>query len=506
MPFFCYFIFLFSLFQIESSNELVFVMTHFRHGARAPQKFYQDYLDYVKEKWENPGELTGVGQRMHFLLGLRNRIRYIDEFKFLKESFDPHEILIYSSPFNRTLVSVSSQLQGLYPQSVKKGEVLSLEQEEYSKPQVDVDCEKINNVISSLNGSALPNSMIIAPVRMINNNERKITLYDIEGCKDKRDAIKKNNSETLESLINLVKTFNDLYKEKLNHFYEKEEEYNLTFINEFCDAFITDYTDRRNMTELNNAGINFEKLLDFCYDFERSNFRDWVLGDKEHVLAHLEISKLMREFIHYMKQRVDAHINGEDLDNKFEDYSKPKMMMVSGHDSTISCYEIILMEVFGIDLDSFQYPRFASQIAFEVTVDDNDKLNKTYKDYIINYYFNDKLEISVNMQEFIDKITPHIWSDKQIADFCGLDSDKDDEHKEDEHKEDEHKEGENKGDNNNNQQSYKENNSSKVALIIFIILTIIFLTISVILFIQLKKAKREKSSENFNSLIPKSSE
>lgn len=504
MSFFCYFIFLFSLFQIESSNELVFVMTHFRHGARAPQKFYKGYLDYIKEKWENPGELTAVGQRMHFLLGLRNRIRYIDELNFLKESFDPHEILIYSSPFNRTLVSVSSQLQGLYPQSAKKGEVLSSEQEELSKPQVDVDCEKINNVVSSLNGSALPNSMIIAPVRMINNNERKITIYDIEGCTEKRDAIKKNNSETLDSLINLVKTFNDLYKEKLNIFYDKEEEYNLKFIEEFCDAFITDYTDRREMTELNKIGINFENVLGFCYDFERLNFKDWISGDEGHVLAHLEISKLMREFIHYMKQRVDAHINGEDLDNKFEDYSRPKMMMVSGHDSTISCYEIILMEVFGKDSDFFQYPKFASQIAFEVTADDNDKVNKTYQDYIINYYFNDKLELSVNMQEFIDKITPHIWSDKQINDFCGLD--KDDEHKEDEHKEDEHKEEEKKDDNNNNQQNYNENNSSKVALIIFIILTVIFLTISVILFIQLKKAKKTKASENFNALIPKSGE
>jgi len=59
---------------------------------------------------------------MHYLLGLRNRIRYIDELKFLSDKFDPHEILIYSTSVNRTLVSVSAQLQGLYPQSAEKGE------------------------------------------------------------------------------------------------------------------------------------------------------------------------------------------------------------------------------------------------------------------------------------------------------------------------------------------------------------------------------------------------
>ena len=53
---------------------------------------------------------------MHYLLGLRNRERYITgQYKFLNEKFDPHEILIYSSSLNRTLLSAASQLQGLYP-------------------------------------------------------------------------------------------------------------------------------------------------------------------------------------------------------------------------------------------------------------------------------------------------------------------------------------------------------------------------------------------------------
>ena len=78
---FCNFFLIYS--KSESEEEkLIFVMTHFRHGARAPQHYYfpDDYKDYVKEYWDNPGELTGVGQRMHYLLGIRNRLRYIDEF------------------------------------------------------------------------------------------------------------------------------------------------------------------------------------------------------------------------------------------------------------------------------------------------------------------------------------------------------------------------------------------------------------------------------------------
>ena len=113
----------------DGDDRLVFLYTHFRHGSRAPMDIKDDFTDLLGEKWNNPGELTGIGQRMHYLLGLRNRIRYIEKEKFLSEKFDPHEILIYSSNLNRTMLSAASQLQGLYPQSSKKGETLTDAQE-----------------------------------------------------------------------------------------------------------------------------------------------------------------------------------------------------------------------------------------------------------------------------------------------------------------------------------------------------------------------------------------
>ena len=468
-------IFIISFDKAESSEKLVFVMTHFRHGARAPQNYYTEHLDYIKQSWTNPGELTGLGQRMHYLLGLRNRIRYIDEYKFLNEAFNPHEILIYSSPFNRTINSVSSQLQGLYPQSVKKGEIIRDDQEPYSRPQVRINYTKIDEEKEKLGNYALPNSMMIAPVRMINNNEKKIIIYDIEPCTLKRDEIKKKNSETLESLINIVKDFTQRFGAKLDIFYGKKENYNnITFLDNFCDAFIAGYTDRRNLEELKNVDLDPEELIDFCFEFQKLNFRDWIAGDDKHVLAHVEVSKLMKEFIHYMLERVDADIRKEDIKSKYEDYSRPKMMMVSAHDSTISMNEIFLMEVFGENQDFYKYPRFAAQIAFEVITDDS-KDNRTRDDYYIKYYFNDELVFTKKIQEFIDKVTPHIWSDKQIDDFCGFEGAK------------------------------NEYSTQATLLIMFISLTVIFFTSTLVLSIKLVK---DKKSENTNkiSLLPKNSE
>lgn len=116
------------LFAIADTDEkLIFLITHYRHGARAPNNLDDNFLDTLKEKWTNPGELTGIGERMHYLLGFRNRKRYIEEKHFLSEKYDPHEILIYSSFYNRTLVSAASQLQGFYPQNEGLGETLTEE-------------------------------------------------------------------------------------------------------------------------------------------------------------------------------------------------------------------------------------------------------------------------------------------------------------------------------------------------------------------------------------------
>ena len=180
------------LIKIINCEQLIFVSTHFRHGARAPTEVDSNYLDHVKEKWTNPGELTAIGQRMHYVLGLRNRMRYItDTYQFLSEKFDSHEILIYSSAFNRTILSAYAQLQGLYPEDEGLGLTLNEIQEKNAVPDLKYDYIEIEKKINKIKGYAMPNLMTLIPVRMINDNEKKITLYDIGECQKKRDEIKK---------------------------------------------------------------------------------------------------------------------------------------------------------------------------------------------------------------------------------------------------------------------------------------------------------------------------
>ena len=99
----------------SEKEELKFVFQMHRHGARAPFTGVKNEKDCFKESWINDGEISEVGKRMHYLLGVRNRKRFIQNYKFLNENYDPQEILIYSTDVNRTIQSIYSQLQGLFP-------------------------------------------------------------------------------------------------------------------------------------------------------------------------------------------------------------------------------------------------------------------------------------------------------------------------------------------------------------------------------------------------------
>ena len=472
----------------DNNNKLIFVVTHFRHGARAPQSINDNYLDLLREKWTNPGELTGIGQRMHFILGLRNRRRYIYQEKFLSEKFDPHEILIYSSSLNRTLTSVSAQLQGLYPQSAKKGEVLTEAQKKFSYPQVDCNDFYIQEIIDKLDDSALPDYMMLAPIRMINNNERKIILFDLEGCKEKREEVKKKNRESLQILKDFTKDFNNKYRIILNNFLgDSPIEYDLDKIVSFCDTFISDYIDTRELTDFKHTGINFTELENTCYETIGLHFYYHLSGDEQKVLPHLETSKLMGEFIYYMKKRVDADINGENLEENYKDYSKPKMLMLSGHDSTLSSHEVFLLEAFELNYSYYRFPKFASQMAFEVTRKIEGP-KSSYSDYIVHYYFNDEEIYNLTFKDFIEKVEPHIWTDKQINDFCGFD--------------DEIDPVKNKS-NINYQNNDNAKTTYKILMIIFIVLSIIFLSSTIYLAKKLNKMKnnQEQYLNPLNQLI-----
>ena len=64
------------------NNELIFVYEHVRHGARGPSSEYRSlfnnktFYDEYNIHWDGDGELTMKGKFQHYILGIKNRLKY----------------------------------------------------------------------------------------------------------------------------------------------------------------------------------------------------------------------------------------------------------------------------------------------------------------------------------------------------------------------------------------------------------------------------------------------
>ena len=128
-----------------NSRELIFVYEHVRHGARGPSSSYDsifyDGRDEYNVNWTYDGELSAIGKRQHYFLGVRNRIKYQGLINF--DHYNPMEILIHATDYNRTHQSINSELLGMFGNTREK----ELTKEELERFQMI----NLNNMIKKNN-------------------------------------------------------------------------------------------------------------------------------------------------------------------------------------------------------------------------------------------------------------------------------------------------------------------------------------------------------------------
>lgn len=95
-----------------SAEKLVFALDLIRHGDRTPI----DAIPTVPYQWQiGLGQLTAEGMRQEFEMGKRFRKRYVDQTHLLPSNYQRTTMYVYSTDYERTLMSAESLLMGLYP-------------------------------------------------------------------------------------------------------------------------------------------------------------------------------------------------------------------------------------------------------------------------------------------------------------------------------------------------------------------------------------------------------
>ena len=97
----------------SSEDNLYFVVTTYRHGARYP--FVN--VDFFGNGIRHKGALTNYGAYQHLEIGKKYRERYSN---FLDMNFNPKEMYIRSSDVERTVISTMKELEGLFGKSIGK--------------------------------------------------------------------------------------------------------------------------------------------------------------------------------------------------------------------------------------------------------------------------------------------------------------------------------------------------------------------------------------------------
>ena len=235
----------------------------------------------------------------------------------------------------------------------------------------------------------------------------RLDILNLKSCRG-------SGSLNIPSVYNLVDEFNVKYKEKFNQFKGIEREDNYTFkeLKDICNHFISDYVDGRKMTNFSTI-FDLEEFYEYC-------LRQFEVAEGEIKITTNETeyafgTYFMELLINYTKVKID-----EDLG--IINSTNPKMLIVSGHDSTVNTQQFFMQLALGGSKEYFRNPTFTSQMAFEIKRNDDDKKNRNYSDYFINYYFNDELILNMTVDKFFNIMEPHLLSNEQINAVCGLSS------------------------------------------------------------------------------------
>ena len=268
--------------------------------------------------------------------------------------------------------------------------------------------------------------MTLAPVRVIGDYDGEINVYAFDSCIEKMNEIRQQNNE-ISQLKDYIKNFNEKYAVNWNKYFNKETaEFDFNEISSICDAFLSNYVEKKEMKEFKEkSGINFDELKEDCFDFFGKDFLYSFHGDKDKIYAHSDSSNILREELYFMKRRLDTDITPENEDANLKDFSRHKMLMYSGHDSTITADIILILYALGINAtELYYYPRYASQLSLEVRTSKSKCSN--YSDYYLLGLLDQTELFKVNAQEFIDKVGNEIWNQENVNDFCELNSNLDD--------------------------------------------------------------------------------
>ena len=387
----------------QASSKLEMVVEVFRHGAREPTSS----PPYDDEKWvEYEGELTSAGLRQQYLLGKEMRKKYIEKLHFIPNSFNHSQIYVRSTDSNRTIMSVTSHLLGLYP--LGAGDKFP---DEYPL-KLAIPPYKADFEIEDLGYDVLPGRYQPIPVHIVERSKDTL-LASYDACP------LYENIKSAQKKTDLYKSF----EEKFKPFFNKvagvlniSKEVKLSTLGTitsdiFCDVF-QNIPVPKNLTQ---------ELLDEMIFLKGLEVQYVDVGSEE------ERKLLSTQFLKTIQRYFSA---------KIQDNYELKFAIFSAHDTTLQPYMAALnltnWECLLEKHDKNEtrkgncvdgYPVFATQILLEL----HSKELESGKAYFVKIIYNgvemklcETEKTECLFEEFNQRLTNYVLSDNDFEVSCGI--------------------------------------------------------------------------------------
>ena len=418
--------------------QLIFVYQHIRHGARGPSASYNSLfiggVDEFRVSWEGEGdgELTLVGKREHYDIGVRNRHKYghgpnglgLIEFS----TYDPEEVLFHVTDYNRTHQSLNSELIGMYQPGLLK--TLTEKQVNGSYPpndkvwfnksmENDTLYKEIIEEIQALGNKTIVDNIPVFNVHTFGANRT----FNLEtNCHN----LEKMRMQSIENKTELLYGYFLKYSKELQNFFGFENDSfvtNIRMMNSITDHYISDYKNYKDLTVFHEeTNIDLDEFMEYSGKF----YHDWMYNYYcTNTTCSMESSRLMEDLLGYMERRIAISDNSKS-------YKAPKMVIDCGHDITVAPMQMFMYETwehkpeYGINT---QYCGFACNIYFELY-----KTKSAIPQYYVYYYIDDELKHVFEYNEFYDTVKAHIYSQEDIKEYCLTDEEREERDRTDEKK------------------------------------------------------------------------
>ena len=457
-----------------SHSKLLFVLEHFRHGARNPcDNLDGEGNDYMGQKWNKLGELNEIGTRMHYVLGLYVFEKYKD---FLSTTYNPFEIHVSSTNLSRTIQSAMAHTNAFY---YNTGKTVSVDVDDTKYyPPVD-STNNIKSSITDLGQRSLPLNYQTMPIHIFHPADHDFLLQEENGDCSRVKSQRSQNLKTSEEVQKQVEQFYTKYGKNLLKFQNKypdgeidektekklNETYltNFTYYNYICDHFIADYTQGINLTYLESnltsseLSSNLSSLEKDCQTLLSVKLFNIVFNSDQGKFTRMTQTPPMRKMINYFKYRRDLSLSSfiprtDDVIDKIEK-GKPRFVIWSGHDTTVGGTQMFFNELnkeLNVSCDpkskpskigescennitQFKVnPTYAGNVFIEFHINDTflkdetknitseDEFDKYNNNFFVKYYINGQEYYTYNYTEFLNAANKILASDSEVESYCGF--------------------------------------------------------------------------------------